>query len=86
MEAIKALKAIGYLASERKDFLNPVQGPDLSWKQITACLLNQEVGRGTNSAVEELVESLDSRQTRHRESGGLETRHRRESDSRLGNR
>uniref|UniRef100_A0A7E4ULH5 Saccharopine dehydrogenase n=1 Tax=Panagrellus redivivus TaxID=6233 RepID=A0A7E4ULH5_PANRE len=42
-EAIKALKSIGLLSSEKKDFLNPVQGPDLTWKQITASLVNQQM-------------------------------------------
>lgn len=42
VEAVKALKAIGYLSMQPRDFLNPVQGPDLTWKQITASLLNQE--------------------------------------------
>jgi hypothetical protein len=36
------LKTIGYLSTEPKDFLDPMQGPDLTWKQITASLLNQQ--------------------------------------------
>jgi hypothetical protein len=37
------LKLIGYLSTEKKDFLDPSQGPDLTWKQITASLLNQQI-------------------------------------------
>lgn len=27
---------------DQKDFLNPMQGPDLTWKQVTAGLLDQQ--------------------------------------------
>uniref|UniRef100_A0A915PET4 Saccharopine dehydrogenase (NAD(+), L-glutamate-forming) n=2 Tax=Meloidogyne TaxID=189290 RepID=A0A915PET4_9BILA len=43
VEAVKALKQIGYLSTEKKDFLDPTEGPDLTWKQITASLLNQQI-------------------------------------------
>lgn len=43
VEAVKALKAIGFLSMQPREFLDPVQGPDLSWKEITALLLNQQL-------------------------------------------
>ena len=43
VEAIKALKAVGLLSLERKDILNPMQGPDLTWKQIIAAQMNQQM-------------------------------------------
>uniref|UniRef100_A0A914Z7W2 Saccharopine dehydrogenase (NAD(+), L-glutamate-forming) n=1 Tax=Panagrolaimus superbus TaxID=310955 RepID=A0A914Z7W2_9BILA len=43
VEAIKALRTVGLLSHDRKDVLNPMQGPDLTWKQITAALMNQNM-------------------------------------------
>lgn len=41
VEAIRALKTVGLLSVDRKEILNPMQGPDLTWKQIIAILNNQ---------------------------------------------
>jgi alpha-aminoadipic semialdehyde synthase len=40
-EAIRALKTVGLLSVDRKEIFNPMQGPDLTWKQIIAILNNQ---------------------------------------------
>uniref|UniRef100_A0A0N5A3W0 Saccharopine dehydrogenase n=1 Tax=Parastrongyloides trichosuri TaxID=131310 RepID=A0A0N5A3W0_PARTI len=39
---IKALKTLGLLDTTNKDFLDPTNGPDLTWKQVMAILLNQQ--------------------------------------------
>ncbi|KAJ1350331.1 hypothetical protein KIN20_006098 [Parelaphostrongylus tenuis] len=41
VETVKALDAVGLLNTQPQDFFNPVSGPDLTWKQLMACLLNQ---------------------------------------------
>ncbi|KAI6224429.1 hypothetical protein M3Y99_01399800 [Aphelenchoides fujianensis] len=41
VEAVKALKAVGLMSMEKKEIFNPMQGPDLTWKQIMALLHNQ---------------------------------------------
>uniref|UniRef100_A0A0N5CDR4 Saccharopine dehydrogenase n=1 Tax=Strongyloides papillosus TaxID=174720 RepID=A0A0N5CDR4_STREA len=41
-KTIKALKTLGLLDTSDKDFLNPNNGPDLTWKQVMAILLNQQ--------------------------------------------
>ncbi|KAI3418932.1 hypothetical protein GPALN_008027 [Globodera pallida] len=64
VEAVKALKAIGYLSMERKDFLNPMQGPDMTWKQITASLLNQQPDIFPDSLMNIAAESLGKERTR----------------------
>ncbi|KAI6211451.1 Alanine dehydrogenase PNT and Saccharopine dehydrogenase domain containing protein [Aphelenchoides besseyi] len=38
VEAIKGLKSAGLLSSEKRDFLSPMNGPDLTWKQLMARL------------------------------------------------
>ncbi|KAI6206438.1 Alanine dehydrogenase PNT and Saccharopine dehydrogenase domain containing protein [Aphelenchoides besseyi] len=38
VEAIKGLKSAGLLSSEKHDFLSPMNGPDLTWKQLMASL------------------------------------------------
>lgn len=40
-EAVKALKTVGLLNTERNELFNSVIGPDLTWKQIMASLMNQ---------------------------------------------
>lgn len=42
MEAVKALKSVGLLSADKMDILNPIQGPDLTWKQILAVMMNQQ--------------------------------------------
>uniref|UniRef100_A0AC35U4V7 Saccharopine dehydrogenase n=1 Tax=Rhabditophanes sp. KR3021 TaxID=114890 RepID=A0AC35U4V7_9BILA len=41
-DTIKALKGLGLLDTVDKDYLNPQNGPDITWKQIMAILLNQQ--------------------------------------------
>jgi saccharopine dehydrogenase-like NADP-dependent oxidoreductase len=65
--AIKALKTVGYLSREPNDFLNPVQGPDLSWKQITASLMNQQQDIFPDSLKNIVMEKLGREKTRELE-------------------
>lgn len=43
METVKALDSVGLLSTEKSDVFNPVQGPDLTWKQLMASQLNQKM-------------------------------------------
>ncbi|KAK6034127.1 saccharopine dehydrogenase [Cooperia oncophora] len=43
VETVKALDAVGLLDTQPKDIFNPIVGPDLTWKQLMASLLNQKV-------------------------------------------
>ncbi|KAK6030158.1 saccharopine dehydrogenase [Ostertagia ostertagi] len=43
VETVKALDSIGLLNTEPQDIFNPVMGPDLTWKQLMASLLNQKI-------------------------------------------
>jgi Holliday junction resolvasome RuvABC DNA-binding subunit len=67
VETVKALKSIGYLSTEAKDFLNPVQGPDLSWKQITAELMNQKEDIFHGSLMNLVMEKLGKEKQRELE-------------------
>ncbi|KAK0398486.1 hypothetical protein QR680_002615 [Steinernema hermaphroditum] len=58
VEAIKALKAIGYLSTERKEIFNSIQGPDLTWKQLLASQLNQQMDIFPDSLRNILAERL----------------------------
>lgn len=49
VEAIRALKTVGLLSMDRKEIFNPMQGPDLTWKQIIAILNNQDPDIFTDS-------------------------------------
>ncbi|EYC41724.1 hypothetical protein Y032_0558g3408 [Ancylostoma ceylanicum] len=42
VETVKALDAVGLLNTEPQDIFNPIMGPDLTWKQLMASLLNQK--------------------------------------------
>ncbi|ETN81777.1 saccharopine dehydrogenase [Necator americanus] len=42
VETVKALDAVGLLSTEPQDVFNSVMGPDLTWKQLMAALLNQK--------------------------------------------
>ncbi|KAI6221387.1 Alanine dehydrogenase PNT and Saccharopine dehydrogenase domain containing protein [Aphelenchoides fujianensis] len=41
VEAIRALEAAGMLEATKRDFLSPLQGPDLNWRQLLARLHDQ---------------------------------------------
>uniref|UniRef100_A0A0K0DBU6 Saccharopine dehydrogenase n=1 Tax=Angiostrongylus cantonensis TaxID=6313 RepID=A0A0K0DBU6_ANGCA len=43
VEAVKALDAVGLLNTQPQEVFNPVSGPDLTWKQLMASLLNQKL-------------------------------------------
>uniref|UniRef100_A0A1I7X9Y8 AlaDh_PNT_N domain-containing protein n=1 Tax=Heterorhabditis bacteriophora TaxID=37862 RepID=A0A1I7X9Y8_HETBA len=43
VETVKALDSVGLLNSEATDVFNSVLGPDLTWKQLVASLLNQKL-------------------------------------------
>ncbi|VDM51968.1 unnamed protein product [Angiostrongylus costaricensis] len=43
VEAVKALNAVGLLNTQPQEVFNPVSGPDLTWKQLMASLLNQKL-------------------------------------------
>ncbi|KJH41140.1 saccharopine dehydrogenase [Dictyocaulus viviparus] len=43
VETVKALDAIGLLSTQQQEIFNPVVGPDLTWKQLMAFLLNQKL-------------------------------------------
>lgn len=45
---------------EKKDFLNPMQGPDLNWKQIMAGLMNQDLDIFPDSLRYMIGDQLDS--------------------------
>ncbi|VDO37093.1 unnamed protein product [Haemonchus placei] len=43
VETVKALDSVGLLNTEPQDVFNPVMGPDLTWKQLMASLLNKKI-------------------------------------------
>ncbi|TMS38063.1 hypothetical protein L596_004871 [Steinernema carpocapsae] len=58
VEAIKALKSVGYLSTEHKEIFNSMQGPDLTWKQLLAAQLNQQMDIFPDSLNHILAEHL----------------------------
>ncbi|CAD5225372.1 unnamed protein product [Bursaphelenchus xylophilus] len=42
VEAIRALKKVGLLSTQTHDVFNPMQGPDMTWQQIMAVMMNQQ--------------------------------------------
>ncbi|KAI1715545.1 saccharopine dehydrogenase NADP binding domain-containing protein [Ditylenchus destructor] len=62
VEAIKALKAVGYLSVIKNDFLNPLQGPDLTWNQVMAHLMNQPTDIFPDSLKQIVVERLGGKE------------------------
>lgn len=43
VETVKALDSVGLLNTQAQDIFNPTMGPDLTWKQLMASLLNQKL-------------------------------------------
>uniref|UniRef100_A0A914EBA5 Saccharopine dehydrogenase (NAD(+), L-glutamate-forming) n=1 Tax=Acrobeloides nanus TaxID=290746 RepID=A0A914EBA5_9BILA len=64
VEAIEALKKVGLLSLEKKDYFNPIQGPDLTWKQIIAMQMNQQMDIFPDSLRKLVADALGPENTR----------------------
>jgi saccharopine dehydrogenase (NADP+, L-glutamate forming) len=59
VEAVKAIKAIGYLSTEKRDFLNAKNPQQPSWRQATATLLNVPGNTSADQLKQALTQKLD---------------------------